>query len=87
MSGIELLETLKRDGLAVRFGFITSDESEQNRARASAAGARFVIGKPFTRASLRLAVNEATAEFEPELGDGGAGSFPHGEKEEERNFP
>ena len=64
ISGIELLETLKRDGVAVSFGFITSDESEANRSRALAAGACFVIGKPFTRADLRRAVNEATGRIE-----------------------
>ena len=59
ISGIDLLEMLKRDGIAVKFGFITSDESEQNRARALAAGACFLMGKPFARGDLRHAVNEA----------------------------
>jgi len=66
LSGIELLETLQHDGVPVNFGFITSDESEANRARALAAGARFVIGKPFTRADLRRAVNEATGPIDPQ---------------------
>jgi two-component system chemotaxis response regulator CheY len=60
MSGIELLERLHDDGVDVSFGFITSDESEANVARARKAGARFVIGKPFSRRDLRRAVNEAT---------------------------
>jgi two-component system, chemotaxis family, chemotaxis protein CheY len=62
MSGIELLETIHEDGLDVPFGFITSDDSDANVARARAAGAEFVIGKPFTRQDLRRAVNEATEE-------------------------
>ena len=60
MSGIELLERLHDDGVDVSFGFITSDDSEANVERARRAGARFVIGKPFSRQDLRRAVNEAT---------------------------
>ncbi len=60
MSGIELLEQLHDDGVDVSFGFITSDDSEANVARARKAGACFVIGKPFSRQDLRRAVNEAT---------------------------
>ena len=60
MSGIELIERVHGDGLAVDFGFITSDDSEANVERARRAGACFVIGKPFTRQSLRRAVNAAT---------------------------
>ncbi len=60
MSGIELLEQLHADGVSVDFGFITSDDSEANIERAHRAGARFVLGKPFTREGLRRAVNEAT---------------------------
>jgi two-component system chemotaxis response regulator CheY len=62
MSGIELLETLHAAGVRVRFGFITSDESEANRARAVAAGASFLLAKPFTHLALEHAVDEATAE-------------------------
>jgi two-component system chemotaxis response regulator CheY len=65
LSGIELFETLKRDGVSVKFGFITSDESPENRARAAAAGACFVIGKPFARGDLRRAVNDALGPSEP----------------------
>jgi len=61
MSGMELLEQVHDDGLEVAFGFITSDDSTANVERARQAGARFVIGKPFTRQDLRRAVNEATA--------------------------
>jgi two-component system, chemotaxis family, chemotaxis protein CheY len=61
MSGIELLETLQRDGAEVAFGFITSEGSEQNRERALSAGARFIIRKPFTRASLQHAVQQAAS--------------------------
>ena len=60
LSGIELLERLRADGVDVSFGFITSDDSTSNVERARRAGARFVIAKPFTRQDLRRAVNEAT---------------------------
>ena len=60
MTGLELLEKLHEDGLDIDFGFITSDESEQNVERARRAGARFVIGKPFTRQALYLAVSQAS---------------------------
>jgi two-component system, chemotaxis family, chemotaxis protein CheY len=60
MTGIELLETLHADGMSVDFGFITSDDSLENVERARRAGARFVIGKPFTRQALFSAVTEAT---------------------------
>jgi two-component system chemotaxis response regulator CheY len=60
MSGIELLERLHDDGVTVDFGFVTSDDSEQNVARAERAGARFVIAKPFTSESLCRAVSETT---------------------------
>ena len=62
MSGIELLEAIHEFGLDVPFGFITSDDSDDNVARARKAGAEFVIGKPFTRQDLWRAVNEATEE-------------------------
>jgi DNA-binding response OmpR family regulator len=64
----------------VSFGFVTSDESAENRARALAAGACFVIGKPFTRAELRRAVNEATGRI-------GAKTHESEPAEEERNSP
>lgn len=59
MSGIELLETLQRDGADVPFGFITSEGSETTIERAISAGARFVIRKPFTPSSLQSAVQQA----------------------------
>jgi two-component system chemotaxis response regulator CheY len=60
MTGLDLLEKLRGEGVHVDFGFITSDESLENLERARRAGARFVIGKPFTRQALFSAVNEAT---------------------------
>jgi two-component system chemotaxis response regulator CheY len=48
MNGIDLLETLKAEGNATPFGFVTTEGTPEMRARASAAGALFLIAKPFT---------------------------------------
>lgn len=53
MSGIELLEELRRNGSNVRLGFVTSEGTAEIRARAHAAGALFVITKPFTPDTFR----------------------------------
>lgn len=63
LSGIELLETLRREGVATRFGFVTSDQSDENRRRAAAAGASFLIAKPFTRGELEDAVRTTAREI------------------------
>lgn len=47
MTGIELLETLKEEGIDVDFGFITTESTTEMRKKASAAGAKFLIAKPF----------------------------------------
>ena len=48
MSGIELLAAIKKAGMSVRFGFVTSEGTGPMRAQASEAGAEFLIAKPFT---------------------------------------
>lgn len=48
MSGIELLDSLRAEGVAVKFGFVTTERTPEMRARASEAGAAFLIVKPFT---------------------------------------
>ena len=61
MTGIELLRTLRGQGDAIPFGFVTSEGSPEMRQRAEDAGAMFLIAKPFTP--------EAFAEvLEPVLG-------------------
>lgn len=47
-TGIELLRDLRGSGNAVPFGFVTSEGSEEMRETAQAAGALFLIAKPFT---------------------------------------
>ncbi|MEM1033213.1 MAG: response regulator [Myxococcota bacterium] len=61
MTGIELLQQLKGEGHGVKFGFVTSESTEDMRAKASAAGALFLIAKPFTPDAFKGAL-------EPHLG-------------------
>jgi len=48
MSGIELLDNLRSEGVSVKFGFVTTERTPEMRARAAEAGASFLIVKPFT---------------------------------------
>ena len=59
MSGIQLLRAMRRQGDQTRFGFITSESTPELRARATSAGALFVVNKPFTPESMRAAFEEA----------------------------
>ena len=52
MSGIDFLTTLRASGGTVPFGFVTSEGSPAMRAQAEAAGAAFLIAKPFTPESF-----------------------------------
>jgi two-component system chemotaxis response regulator CheY len=48
LTGIDFLRALRGGGNDVPFGFVTSEGSDDMQALAYAAGARFVIVKPFT---------------------------------------
>lgn len=48
MTGIELLEALRAEEINVDFGFITTESTTEMRKKASDAGAKFLIAKPFT---------------------------------------
>ena len=48
LTGIEFLAALRGAGDATPFGFVTSEGSTDMRQRAEAAGALFLIAKPFT---------------------------------------
>ena len=52
MSGIDFLIRLREEGNPVKFGFITTESTAAMRARASEAGAQFLIAKPFTPESF-----------------------------------
>lgn len=47
LSGIDFLVSLRAGGDQTPFGFVTSEGSEEMRQRAAAAGALFLISKPF----------------------------------------
>jgi two-component system chemotaxis response regulator CheY len=53
MTGIESLRAMRAAGSTVLFGFVTSEGSEEMRAEAAAAGAAFLIAKPFTADTFR----------------------------------
>jgi two-component system chemotaxis response regulator CheY len=48
MTGLELLQSLRAQGLDTPFAFVTSEGSPEMRQQAEAAGALFLIAKPFT---------------------------------------
>lgn len=48
MTGIQLKDALNAEGIDVRFGFVTSECTPEMRERAIAAGALFLLAKPFT---------------------------------------
>jgi len=53
MSGLELVESLRLGGNSVPVGFVTSEGSAEMIGKAEAAGAAFVITKPFTSEEVR----------------------------------
>jgi two-component system chemotaxis response regulator CheY len=56
MTGIEVLRSLRANGSDVPFGFVTSEGSPEMREAAEAAGALFLITKPFTADTFRDAL-------------------------------
>ncbi|HEX2902118.1 MAG TPA: response regulator [Jatrophihabitans sp.] len=57
LTGIEALAQLRSMGLTVPFGFVTSEGSDMMRERAQAAGALFLLAKPFTPESMEDALS------------------------------
>lgn len=54
MNGLELLRSLR--GTGIKLGFITSEGTPDMRMNAMAAGAQFLVAKPFTADSFRRAL-------------------------------
>ena len=50
MNGLELLSAVRAANIQVRFGFVTSEASQEMKDKALEAGAHFLITKPFTPA-------------------------------------
>jgi two-component system, chemotaxis family, chemotaxis protein CheY len=61
MSGIELLEAARAEGATTTFGFITSETATEFRERAIAAGAAFMLAKPFGPDALAEALGSVAA--------------------------
>lgn len=57
MNGIDLLLQLRSMGHQVPFGFVTSEGTQTMRDRAAAAGALFLVAKPFTPEAFREALS------------------------------
>lgn len=53
MTGIELLGSLRAAGSTVKFGFVTSEITDEMRGLAAQSGALFLIGKPFNEDTFR----------------------------------
>ena len=58
MNGIDALDALRAGGIQVPFGFVTSEGSDDMRARAEAGGALFLIAKPFTPEAFADAIGQ-----------------------------
>ncbi|GIV00953.1 MAG: response regulator [Actinomycetota bacterium] len=56
MSGIELLRSVNAEGIAVPFGFVTSESTPPMRKQALEEGALFLLAKPFTAEALEEAL-------------------------------
>ncbi len=61
MTGLELLQALRAEGFETPFGFVTSEGSAEMRELAEAAGALFLIAKPFTPESFRDTIEPCLA--------------------------
>jgi two-component system chemotaxis response regulator CheY len=57
MTGINALKMIRGEGSNVPFGFVTSEGSEMMREQAAAAGASFLVAKPFTAETLQEALS------------------------------
>ncbi len=59
LNGIDLAEKMKAAGIKLKFGFVTTETSDEMRKRATAAGALFLVGKPFTPEAMQAAFAQA----------------------------
>jgi two-component system chemotaxis response regulator CheY len=57
MSGLELLRAIRAEHNDVKFGFVTSEGTDDVRSIAMDAGAQFLIVKPFTPEALDAALS------------------------------
>jgi two-component system, chemotaxis family, chemotaxis protein CheY len=78
MNGITLLRTLRSEGIAVPFGFITSESTAHIHREALDAGADFVVTKPFSVETLSAPVEQALRGSRQADGLGAAVASEHG---------
>ncbi|KGM13837.1 response regulator [Cellulomonas bogoriensis] len=57
MTGIDLLRTMRSQGIDIPLGFVTSEGSAEMREQAEAAGALFLIAKPFNAEIFRETID------------------------------
>lgn len=57
MTGIEMLRAMRARGVDIPLGFVTSEGSAEMREQADAAGALFLIAKPFTADTFRETID------------------------------
>jgi len=57
MTGIELLDALRKEGNETPFAFVTSEGSPAMRHQAERSGALFLIAKPFTADVFRETID------------------------------
>lgn len=57
MTGIEMLRAMRSAGIDTPLGFVTSEGSDLMREQADAAGALFLIAKPFTAETFRETID------------------------------
>ncbi len=62
MTGLQMLEKLNSEGPQVKFGFITSESTQEMKTKAQEAGALFFITKPFTADAVRSALSPILGE-------------------------
>ena len=70
MSGIEFLEAARAAGSDTPIGFLTSEASPDVERRAAAAGASFVLRKPFTPPELQAALAPLLPPVDPDAAAG-----------------
>lgn len=61
MTGIDLLRSLRARGSDIPLAFVTSEGSQEMRDQADAAGALFLVAKPFTPEAFRAALDPVLA--------------------------
>jgi two-component system chemotaxis response regulator CheY len=57
MTGMDVVAELKKAGIQVRYGFVTSEKTPEMQQEAMNAGAVFFIAKPFNAESFQQSLS------------------------------